>query len=99
MFIAAYFLHHHLEFNLALKLKTGIVEQNLSDENLRKNDMYKGKESGTLRRYRTLAQIKSPFIEHIVQMFFHNFGRIGIDNHENNLNEKIFDNINKIIRI
>lgn len=87
-----------LEFNLALKLKTGIVEQNLSDEDLRRNDIYKGEESCILRRYRTLAQIKSPFIEHIVQMFFHNFGRIGIDNYENNLNEQIFSNINKIIK-
>jgi hypothetical protein len=88
-----------LEFNLALKLKTGIVERNFSDEDLRKNDIRIGKESSTLRRYRTLAQIKSPFIEHLVQIFFHNFGRIGIDNYEDNLNEQIFDNINKIIKI
>jgi dGTP triphosphohydrolase len=88
-----------LEFNLALRLKTGIVEQNLSDDDLRRNDIHKEKESTILRRYRTLAQIKSPFIEHIVQMFFYNFGRIGVDNHEDNLKEKIIGNLNKITKI
>jgi hypothetical protein len=59
--------------------------------------IYAKKDSANL--YCTLVQIKSPFIEHIVQSFFHNFGRVRVDNHKDDLHEQIIDNINKFIKI
>ena len=39
----------------------------------------------------TLATLKSPFIEHLIQHFFLNFGRIGIEDHRKTLESELFN--------
>jgi len=42
------------------------------------------------------AKLNSPYIEHLIQMFFRNFGRIGVEDHDPVINSKIDELIKSI---
>jgi len=86
-----------LKFELALRLKNGIDEQSLSIQDWIKNDLSKSNDSSNL--YFTIAKITSPYIEHLLQSFYYNFGRIGVDDFVDNLDESILAETNKILNI
>lgn len=60
------------------RLSKGCQNKMLEDKDYFGNDIYKSEEPYD---YKTLAQISSPYIEHILQQFSHNFCRIGVEEH------------------
>ena len=48
--------------------------------------------------FKTVAQISSPYIEHIIQSFSHNFCRIGVEDQLEPDSITAIYNINKIIQ-
>lgn len=67
-----------ISFDIAAKIPDGLYINKLNQETLHKNDLTS---PSTYPDDLLLihAQIKSPFLEHILQAFIHNFGRIGVD--------------------
>lgn len=86
-----------LKFELALGLKNGVDEHSLSGQDWIKNDLSRSHDSSNL--YCTIAKITSPYIEHLLQSFYYNFGRIGVDDFVDNLDESILTETNKILNI
>lgn len=41
--------------------------------------------------YYPLATLSSPYMEHLIQSFFHNFGRIGIENLGRDVTDLLFE--------
>lgn len=67
-----------ISFDIASEIPNGVYINDLTSDVLHKNDLTAtGTNSDDLILIH--AQIKSPFIEHILQAFIHNFGRIGVD--------------------
>ena len=72
-----------LTFSLASKISHGIFFNQISESELSRNDISKHLTSDEF--ICSVATLKSPHIEHLMQQFFWNFGRIGVENHQENL--------------
>lgn len=82
--------------SLADKLSKSVFEGEVLEHEWGKNDLKMKNDSENILCIE--AQLKSPFIEHLIQLFFYNFGRIGVDDmHKETIDElnlvtnKIFD--------
>jgi hypothetical protein len=68
-----------------VKIANGVNCNDLNNETFQKNDI-KNVPDGFIYPIKVLD---SPFVEHLIQKFFANFGRIGIIDHEPNLHDII----------
>lgn len=68
-----------IKWELAHHFSRGIYGKSLAEDLKDLNSVAKIEEDSFLQ---TQATLKSPFIEHLIQHFFLNFGRIGIEDHE-----------------
>lgn len=84
-------------FEMANKISKGVPEYEITEADLRWNDINKVAMKDNLICVET--QMKSPFIEHLIQSFFHNFGRIGVDNMGNETESDLINEIEKIHKI
>ena len=83
-----------ITFKLAQKISNSILESEISSDEWEKNDIKQTNVDANILYIE--SQIKSPFIEHLIQQFFHNFGRIGVeDMHEETLEELSVLTVNK----
>lgn len=73
-----------IDWIIANQISKGIWYNQLNNEQRKVNSFSNLNEDSFLQ---TLATLKSPFIEHLIQHFFLNFGRIGIEDHTNLENE------------
>ena len=64
-----------ISLDIALKFVNGYRNNNFSEESYSSNDIINTKQK---MYFKTLTQIISPYIEHIIQAFSHNFCRIGV---------------------
>lgn len=67
-----------IEFSVAKKISKGL---DLSSIDMEKNDL---KENQNQDLCQVCAQVSSPFVEHIMQRFSHNFCRIGVEDRDVN---------------
>jgi len=74
-----------MSWELGMKIAKGVHNNTLDAIHFEKSDL-KNCTDGFIA---PITAIKSPFIEHLVQKFFTNFGRIGISDHEPNLETKL----------
>ncbi|MCW5922601.1 MAG: hypothetical protein KIS77_09665 [Saprospiraceae bacterium] len=72
-----------LTYSLANKVSRGVYQYEISESDFSNNDIAR-KPEGDEFVYST-ATLKSPHIEHLIQQFFWNFGRIGVENHPEDL--------------
>lgn len=82
-----------ITFEMANKISKGVSEDEITEDDLRWNDINKVAMKDNLIYVET--QMKSPFIEHLIQSFFHNFGRIGVDNMDNQAENNLISEIKK----
>lgn len=85
-----------IQFSLLGKLSEGVFEKDLNEIDFIKSDLKKKNEEDNI--YYIEAKMKSPFIEHLIQSFFHNFGRIGIDNFNKATNNILIESIDQIYK-
>lgn len=76
-----------ITFKLAEKISNSIFESEISDEEWKRNDIKTTNIPDTIICIE--SQLKSPFIEHLIQLFFHNFGRIGVEDMHKEVIEEI----------
>lgn len=76
------------------KLGKGIYSGYVTDEERSLNDLKKYEDKYEM--YYEIKRIRSPYIEHLIQIFFQNFGRIGVSDHTNNLEDNLHNLINKL---
>jgi len=81
-----------ISWTLGAKIANGLNYDQINEEEIDKSDIRKTKEEFIY----PLTAVKSPFIEHIIQRFFQNFGRIGVTDHkmslpQNLINENILE--------
>lgn len=81
--------------NLAEKYSTGFFEESLTDFDFNKNDICKMHDPENF--FCTIAKMHSPYIEHLIQSFFHNFGRIGINDLDDNADDILLRETYKVI--
>lgn len=72
----------------------GILYDNITDDIYNKNDLKRLSNQDEMIFVET--ELCSPYIEHLIQMFFHNFGRIGIDEISPRTSEILSNQINKL---
>lgn len=86
-----------LRLKIALKFASGFLEEDMSPEDIIYNDLATSGDCSNL--YYIIEQIKSPFIEHILQAFSYNFCRIGVEDINNieNVTDNIVDQSLKIL--
>lgn len=72
-----------LQYNFAMRLSVGVQDKILEDDERKNNDI----DNFNGQIYKSVSEISSPFIEHIIQSFSHNFCRIGVENLECNIEE------------
>lgn len=71
-----------IDFNLALRISKGLLGREITEIEKLSNDISVKNQDCFIY---TIATLKSPFIEHLIQQFFLNFGRIGIQDHLNGI--------------
>ena len=77
-----------ITFPMIQKISTGIFENDIQEIDWIKNDLKRTNDpEGFLY---PLVKMNSPFIEHLIQLFITNFGRIGIDDLDRGLEETLF---------
>lgn len=72
-----------LEYDVAIEMVNGVEESAISAIN--KNDLECSLSKDLI--YEIKAEIASPYIEHIMERFSHNFCRVGVSDFENNTKE------------
>jgi len=65
-----------ISYDIAQKYVGGYLNQNFEEAIYSYNDIFK---TNNKTFFKTVAQISSPYIEHIIQSFSHNFCRIGVE--------------------
>jgi hypothetical protein len=78
-----------INWELGMKIANGVNSNDLNDDFYRKNDIKNVTDGFTY----PLIELDSPFIEHLIQKFFTNFGRVGINNHELNLHNTLIQKV------
>ena len=84
-----------ITFDLAEKLSYGIYEYEIPEGELLKNDIARSSKKDNFTY--TIATLKSPHIEHLIQQFFLNFGRIGVQNHPSDLEYLFFEQMHNTL--
>jgi hypothetical protein len=74
-----------ISWDLGMRIAQGMPSSELKEADLLNNDI-KHEEEGFVY---PIKVITSPFIEHLIQKLFNNFGKIGITDHEPDLNQKL----------
>ena len=69
-----------ISFDIAKRFQMGFQAKNLDELTFEYNDLY---HSSNNDMYKIVAAVNSPYIEHIIQSFSHNFCRIGVDDMDN----------------
>ena len=70
-----------LDYDLAVEITKGLYFSQLTNEQLNRNNLLNPADEFLY----SVAILNSPFIEHLIQHFFLNFGRIGIQDHSRDL--------------
>ena len=78
---------HSISRAIALKLTSGFIEEEFDRQELIQNGFSVSDNNSNI--YQILCEMKSPYIEHIMQAFSHNFCRIGVDDMEADFHETI----------
>lgn len=73
--------------DIAIKLNYGFIEEDFDEEYLKSNAMTTTIDKSNI--YEIVSEIASPYIEHIMQAFSHNFCRIGVEDMQNNVIEDL----------
>jgi hypothetical protein len=82
-----------INFELVQEIAKGLELNKYSKSQLQANDICP-KESDTIVSFQTV--LDSPYIEHLIQVFFSNFGRIGVEDFENSIVEELHNQILKL---
>lgn len=75
-----------IQYSLAKKYKRGFQERIISEDVFNNNDIASSKDNII---YKSIAEISSPYIEHIIQSFSYNFCRIGIQEMDDSIKNSI----------
>lgn len=84
----------HITFAMGKKIAEGLEKDNIIEKDWLYNDLNPNVENGF---YYPLMTLSSPYMEHLIQSFFHNFGRIGIENLDKSCIDWLFDQTKKVI--
>lgn len=84
-----------VSYEIAQKFVGGCLNHNFEETIYLNNDIFKTDDKTF---FKTVAQISSPYIEHIIQSFSHNFCRIGVEDQLEPDSITAIYNINKIIQ-
>lgn len=84
-----------LTFSIANKVSRGIYIHEISESEFRNNDIAQKPELDEF--ICSIAILKSPHIEHLIQQFFWNFGRIGVENHPEDLESQFHNKVSNLI--
>lgn len=79
-----------IEYNIAISLPAGIEENTIADT--WKNDLAYSVSKDSL--YKTEAEISSPYVEQLMECFSYNFCRIGVEDMDENVVDKLNSRIN-----
>jgi len=66
-----------IRYDIAMKIAKGIFEEDMLQDEIRLNDLSSSENNDNI--FYIHSQIKSPFIEHILQSFSYNFCRVGVE--------------------
>ena len=81
-----------LQKDVADKIRIGVSEIDITPIDLCHNDLYVSPNKDNF--FWVEAQIASPFVEHILQAFMHNFSQIGVDDIANDTVEQLLKIVN-----
>ena len=84
-----------IQFEIANMIKGGVTESELHITDQLHNDLFLSNDNSNF--FWVQAHIKSPFIEHIMQAFIHNFSRIGVEDRPADTIEKLTKTLNSTI--
>jgi hypothetical protein len=84
-----------ITFQLANKISHGIYEHQITASEWESNDISKNYNEENF--IYSIATLRSPHIEHLIQQFFWNFGRIGVENHPSDIETQFHNRIANII--
>ncbi len=84
-----------ISFDFSTKLANGVYEHEINVLEYSKNDIKKTGNPDSFSH--VVAALKSPFIEHLIQQFFLNFGRIGVEDHRINIEDQLYYDFTKLI--
>lgn len=85
-----------LQYSTAMQIKSGVSEEELESIDLSHNDLYMNKEHSNF--YWVMAELNSPFIEHVMQSFVYNFSRIGVDDRPGKTLDYLFNTVKSSIK-
>lgn len=77
-----------ITFPIGKKIAKGLEKDDLIETDWLNNDLDQNVSDNF---YYPLATLSSPYMEHLIQSFFHNFGRIGIENLERDVTNLLFE--------
>lgn len=77
-----------ITFSIGEKMAKGLEKDNLVEADWLNNDLDQNVMDDF---YYPLTILSSPYMEHLIQSFFHNFGRIGIENMEKDVTNLLFE--------
>ena len=77
-----------IRYDIAMKIAKGLFEEEMLQDEIKFNDLSLSKNKDNL--FYINSQIKSPFIEHILQSFSYNFCRVGVEDLDT---DNIIDNL------
>lgn len=83
-----------ISFELSKKISFGLYAKQISESEWNTNDLFRSNNPDNF--IYSLATLKSPHLEHMIQHFFMNFGRIGVENHAPDLETMFHEKINQI---
>lgn len=77
-----------ITFSIGEKIAKGLEKDDLGESDWLNNDL---DQNVSENFYYPLTILTSPYMEHLIQSFFHNFGRIGIENMERDVTNLLFE--------
>lgn len=77
------------------KVSRGLYLYEISENEFRNNDI--AQKPNFDEFICSAATLKSPHIEHLIQQFFWNFGRIGVENHPDDLESQFHNKVTSLI--
>ena len=80
-----------IKFEVAFRIKDGFFECNMPEEEYKQSDLLRTNDP--LNLVCSQSTLRSPFIEHLLQCFFANFGRIGVDDYPIKLEEEYVEQL------
>lgn len=83
-----------ITFTMGKEIAKGLEKNNITERDWSYNDLNPNVDNGF---YYPLVTLSSPYMEHLIQSFFHNFGRIGIEDLDKNCIDLLFNHTENII--